>query len=91
MKTNERLERVIALLNREDIDYLDSIGKDALFTKGAKLSRIKIIRAMIESMKQMDIDGKDVGSFEELKKEILKKAASYAYRALNQEPGQQDK
>lgn len=75
MKTNERLQRVIALLNRDEVDYLDKIGKDALFTKGAKLSRIKIIRAMIEAMKELEIIGRGIGSEEELKEEILRKKA----------------
>jgi len=82
MKTKERQERVIALLNRGDIDYLDTIGKDALFTKGTKLSRIKIIRAMIEAMRAMDISGVGVGSEADLKEEILKKAASHAATGL---------
>ena len=78
MKTAERLQRVIALLNREDVDYLDRIGKDSLFTKGAKLSRIKIIRAMIEAMRELEISGVDIGNEVELNNEILKRAASYA-------------
>ena len=78
MKTNERLQRVIALLNRADVDYLDNLGKDSLFTKGTKLSRIKIIRAMVEAMKELDITGIDIGSEKDLKEEILKKVSSYA-------------
>ena len=78
MKANERLQRVIALLNRADVDYLDNIGKDSLFTKGTKLSRIKIIRTMIEAMKKLEITGRGIGSEEELKKEILEKAAAFA-------------
>ena len=31
--------RVIASLNREQVDYLDQIGKDAQFSSGIKLSR----------------------------------------------------
>ncbi len=79
---NEKLQRVIALLNRDEVDYLDRIGKDALFTKGTKLSRIKVIRAMVEAMKEMDITGRDVGSEEDLKGLILKKAAFYASHSL---------
>lgn len=77
---NEKTQRVIAFLNREDVDYLDTIGKNSLFTKGVKLSRIKIIRAMIEAIRDMKIDGKDIGSQEELKEAILKKVAELAAR-----------
>jgi len=83
MKTNEKMQRVIALLNREDVDYLDTIGKDSLFSKGTKLSRIKIIRAMVEAVKELGIKGTDIGSEGDLKEAILKKAASYASRAIN--------
>jgi len=73
----DKLQRVIAFLNREDIDYLDRIGKDALFTKGTKLSRVKVIRAMVEAMRALNINGRDISSEEELKNEILNKIAEY--------------
>lgn len=82
MKPDEKLQRVIAFLNRDEVDYLDTIGKDSLFTKGTKLSRVKIIRAMIEAMKELEIRGTDVGSEADLKERILKQAASYAAKSL---------
>lgn len=78
MKTNARnLHRVIATLNREDIDYLDTIGKDSLFTTGVKLSRIKTLRAMIEAMRELGISGQGIKNEKGLKDEILKKVSSY--------------
>ncbi len=70
---NKKLHRVIATMNREEIDYLDKIGKDSLFTTGVKLSRIKILRAMVEAMKKLGIDGKNIKNEEGLRNEILKK------------------
>ncbi|MFC1577025.1 hypothetical protein ACFL3N_01660 [Candidatus Omnitrophota bacterium] len=77
METSEKLQRVIAFLNRDDIDYLDKIGKDALFTKGVKLSRVKVIRAMVEAMKELKVNGRDISSEEELKEEILEKLTQF--------------
>ena len=78
MKIDDRkLHRVIAIMDREDIDYLDKIGKDSLFTTGVKLSRIKILRAMVEAMKELGVNGKNVKTEEKLKDEILKKVAHY--------------
>lgn len=74
---NKKLHRVIAIMDRDEIDYLDKIGKDALFTKGVKLSRIKILRAMVDAMKQLEIDGKNIKNEEDLKNEILKKVSEY--------------
>jgi len=86
MKAKERLERVTALLNRSEIDYLDNIGKDCLFSTGTKLSRIKIIRAMIEAMRSLDVRGDGIGSEAGLKEAILRKAASHAATGLKHNP-----
>lgn len=72
-----KMHRVIAIMDREEIDFLDKIGKDALFTEGTKLSRIKILRAMVNAMKELHIDGKNIKNEEDLKNEILKKVAEY--------------
>jgi hypothetical protein len=78
MKSNdENVRRVIAIMNREEIDYLDKIGKDSLFTTGNKLSRIRIRRAMVEAMKDLAIDGKNIKNEDDLKNEILKKVSEY--------------
>ena len=84
MENQDQLQRVIAFLNREDIDYLDRIGKDALFTKGVKLSRVKIIRAMVEAMKELKVNGRDIASEEELKEEILKRITAYRKEVLEE-------
>ena len=66
--------RVIALLNREQVDFLDKLGKDALFTTGAKLSRTKIIYAMVNALRSLGITGNGVRSKEELEQKIIKAA-----------------
>jgi hypothetical protein len=80
MKMNHddrKLQRVVAIMNRAEIDYLDKIGKDSLFTAGVKLSRVKILRAMVEAMKELGIDGKNIKSETDLKNEILKRIAAF--------------
>ena len=66
--------RVIALLNREQVDFLDKVGKDALFTTGAKLSRTKIIYAMVNALRSLGLTGDSVRSKEELEQKIIKAA-----------------
>ncbi|OGW75485.1 MAG: hypothetical protein A2Z72_01600 [Omnitrophica bacterium RBG_13_46_9] len=73
----EKFQRVIAVMNREEVDYLDKIGKDALFATGSKLSRIKILRAMVNAIKVLGIDVEKVTNEEDLKNEILKKVSEY--------------
>ena len=60
--------RVIALLNREQVDYLDQLGKDVQFSSGTKLSRTQILAAMVNSLRRLNLTGEGVstaGQFEQ--------------------------
>ena len=61
-------QRVIALLNREQVDYLDQLGKDAQFSSGTKLSRTQILAAMVNALRRLNLTGDGVstaGQFEQ--------------------------
>lgn len=62
--------RVVSFLTREQLDFIDRIGKDALFASGKKLSRNDVIRAIVEAAKKLDLTGKGVSSAEELEEKI---------------------
>ena len=65
---NCHAHRVIASLNREQVDYLDKIGKDAQFSSGIKLSRTQILAAMVNALKRLNLTGEGVttaGQFEQ--------------------------
>jgi len=62
--------RVITLLGRQEVDFLDKLGKDALFTTGHKLSYNDILRGLIDFAMETGISGEDIDSVEELKKKI---------------------
>ena len=73
-KINSELQqRVVAFLTREQVDFLDKIGKDALFSKGSKLSRVKIISMLVELMRSLEISGEGVDSVDELKRRVMEK------------------
>jgi hypothetical protein len=66
--SNARSHRVIASLNREQVDFLDKIGKDAQFSSGMKLSRTQILAAMVNALKRLNLTGEGVqtaGQFEQ--------------------------
>lgn len=63
--------RVIAFLTREQLDFIDKISKDALFSTGHKLSRIEIIQAIVEIIRRLDFSGKDIHSTDELEQRIM--------------------
>ena len=66
--------RTVTFLTREQIDFLDRLGKDALFYKGSKLSRAHILAEMVDLLMQLGIDAKniDLTNGNHLAGEILK-------------------
>lgn len=50
MPKQEKIQRVVTFLNREEVDFLDKLGKDALFSTGLKLSRVKLIAWLVDFM-----------------------------------------
>ena len=63
---NKQLHRVVTLLNREEVDFLDKLSKDALFSMGVKLSRTQILRALVEAAKTLNLETQDINSEEAL-------------------------
>ncbi len=58
----EKRERVVTFLDRREVDFLDKLGKDALFSTGLKLSRAKLIAWLVDFAKQLNISGENVKS-----------------------------
>lgn len=73
MKTqNEnQLSRVITFLTREELDFIDKISKDSLYTTGKKLSRSKIMEAMVCACMKTRITGENVRSKKELEDRLF--------------------
>ena len=68
---HERAHRVIAALNRDQVDFLDRLGKDALFSAGVKLSRTEILSAMVNVLSRLELTGEGVTSGDELELRIV--------------------
>lgn len=64
--------RLVAKISREEMDFIDKISKDALFSTGHKLSRADIISAIIDAIAEMPVTGKNIHSKEELRNYIDK-------------------
>lgn len=67
----ELLSRVITFLTREEMDYIDKISKDSLFSTGTKLPRTKVVEAMVEVCMESGITGENIHSKEELMHKIF--------------------
>ena len=63
--------RVIASLNRQQVDYLDKLGKDAQFSSGIKLSRTQILAAMVNALKRLSLTGEGVTTAEQFEQRIV--------------------
>ena len=64
-------QRVVTFLNREEVDFLDKLGKDALFSTGLKLSRAKILSWLVDFIERLKITGKGIKSETDLEKRII--------------------
>ena len=72
--------RVIASLNREQVDYLDKLGKDAQFSSGIKLSRTQLLAAMVNALRQLNLTGEGMSSSEQFEQRILEALLQRAER-----------
>ena len=70
--------RVIASLNRDQVDFLDRLGKDALFSAGVKLSRTQILSAMVNVLRSCQLSGEGIRTPEQFEQRIL--AVLHKYR-----------
>jgi hypothetical protein len=73
IKPSEKIitHRVITMLCRSEVDFLDKLGKDALFTTGHKLSYNEILRGLIDFAMELRVSGEKIRSADELKESLL--------------------
>jgi hypothetical protein len=64
-------QRVVTFLNRDEVDFLDKMGKDALFSSGTKLSRAKLIAWLIDILKGLNISGENLKTEKDLELKIM--------------------
>lgn len=55
-------QRVVTFLNRKEVDFLDKIGKDALFSTGMKVSRARLIAWLVDFMQELNLNGEGITS-----------------------------
>ncbi|PIQ81842.1 MAG: hypothetical protein COV76_06730 [Candidatus Omnitrophica bacterium CG11_big_fil_rev_8_21_14_0_20_64_10] len=67
------VHRVVTFLDREQVDYLDKLGKDALFSTGVKFPRTRIISALIEVARKIGLNGEGLRAESELGERLKKR------------------
>ena len=73
MQNHIMTHRVITMLDRPEMDFLDKLGKDALFTTGHKLSYNEILRTLIDFAMESGISGERINSTQALKEKLREK------------------
>jgi len=76
MKDKLTTHRVVTFLTREELEFLDKLEKDMMFSTGTYISRAKIIEDIVEllSRTQMNAAGiKDSGQLEQKMIEAIAK------------------
>jgi hypothetical protein len=66
----EKNQRVVTFLNRQEVDFLDKLGKDALFSTGLKLSRARLIAWLVDFTKELNINGKGMKSIRDFENRV---------------------
>jgi len=70
-KSNDKFTGSVALTKRQ-VEYLDKISNCCRYKGGRKLSKSAIIRALVQAVKDLNIDVCSVKCEKELKKRIVK-------------------
>ncbi len=70
-KSAVKSQRVVTFLNRDEVDFLDKMGKDALFSSGAKLSRAKLIAWLVDILQGLNISGENLKTEKDLESKIM--------------------
>jgi len=68
---SEKNQRVVTFLNRDEVDFLDKMGKDAIFSTGTKLSRAKLIAWLVDILKGLNISGENLKTEKDLEDRIM--------------------
>lgn len=72
---NKQLHRVVTFLDRSQVDFLDKLGKDALFSTGVKFPRTRVISALIDLLRRANVSGEGLKSDQDLQDRLIKKLA----------------
>jgi hypothetical protein len=75
MNGKHMTHRVITFLTREELDFLDQLEKDIMFSTGMHISRSKIIENLTELLARSKMRASGVKSHDELKMRMLEAIA----------------
>ena len=71
MKNELLTHRVVTFLTREELDFLDKLEKDAMFSTGTHISRSKIIEDLADIITRTKMDAVGIKDNGELERRMM--------------------
>jgi len=65
------LHRVVTFLNREELDFLDDLSKDILFSTGINIPRSKLLKSLVDIF--LDAKWRKIDDYDSLVNILMKK------------------
>jgi len=75
MKKKMNTHRVVTFLTREELEFLDKLEKDIMFSTGRFISRSQILQDMAELLSTTHMSAAGIKSNEELRQRMLDEIA----------------
>jgi hypothetical protein len=63
--------RVITMLERKEVEFLDKLNKDAMFSTGHRFAYSEILKGLVDLAMETGVSGEKVSSTEAFKEKLL--------------------
>ena len=79
-QTKETTKRLVALLNKEKIEFINRLSVDAFFSTGRRLTKVDIIAALVDAAIELDISAIGAKNRQDFTKKIISRVKDYIER-----------
>jgi len=80
MKDKLTTHRVVTFLTREELEFLDRLEKDMMFSTGTHIARSKIIEDMVELLTKTQMNATGIKDGEQLEQKMIEAIAKISLR-----------
>ena len=71
MKDKLTTHRVVTFLTREELEFLDKLERDMMFSTGTHIPRSKIIEDMVEVLRQTQMNADGIKDNQQLEQKMI--------------------
>lgn len=84
MKETNMTHRVVTFLTREELEFLDKLEKDMMFSTGTRVSRSKIIEGLVDLLAKTHMDANGIKNSQQLEEKIAQSIAAQSIAGMEQ-------